>query len=133
MKASRQKKGKTKDQLKRRTTLKKKTTRKTTKKTTTKRTRKSTRKKTNMPHIDSISPSTTKKDTEFPMTVLGLNFDDQSRVMVEARVRETKFVSDIQLEAGIIKEDTSTSGKQVVLVHQMNTGTISNEKILTVE
>jgi IPT/TIG domain len=89
--------------------------------------------RSNRPHISYIDPTTVKQNDEVSLTVIGENFISTSLVFVDAHVPVTKVVSDTRLEAKLTREETGSLGSKSVLVHDAETGDISNSVTLTVE
>lgn len=88
---------------------------------------------TSDPHVASIAPSEIPQGWTGTMTVTGAGFNKDSAVMIEASFPKTTYRSATQLEAEVEATISATPGSKGVKVHQLDTGTLSNEVTLVVK
>jgi hypothetical protein len=79
------------------------------------------------PHIDSIWPQEVPQGWSGVLGVSGTDFNKSSAVMLDDNFPKTTYRAPGALEAAIQSTDTSIVGSKSIKVHQLDSGSLSNE------
>jgi hypothetical protein len=79
------------------------------------------------PHIDSIWPQEVPQGWSGTLGVSGTDFNKSSAVMLDDNFPKTTYLAPGALEASILSTDTSTVGSKLIKIHQLDSGSLSNE------